>query len=80
MPFICGFYQNRLLQTILINKLNQLFNDIGKYRAFNKFKVPVIVKGFRTCNVGRHEIRGKLDPVKVQVKYFGQRIYRQRFR
>src|ERR1041385_5140604 len=53
--------------------------NIGKYRAFNKFKGfrpgrTVVFNNFRAGNVARHQVRCKLNAAELQVKNLRKRF------
>ena len=75
--FLHGLEQSRLrFGRGTIDLIGQ--KDVGKNRSFDKTEGSLLTSPFffqdiGSRDIGRHQVRGKLDPVEIQFHYAGQR-------
>ncbi len=51
-------------------------DNIGENRAPVKFEMAVFVQDLRTRDVGWHQVRSELDPLELQIQYFGNSAHK----
>lgn len=42
-------------------------HDIGENGAVVEFEMAIFIQNLRSCNIGRHKVRRKLDTLEIQV-------------
>ncbi len=68
--FLHGFQQGGLcFRGCAVDFIGQ--DDVGKDWAAIEVKVSFFIHDFRAGDVGRHEVRGKLNAFKIQVEHIG---------